>query len=385
MFQFSLIGRLNFKGLNINEVQKVLEEQWKLGDRRCKLVPMTKGFFIIKLTSAEDNERVWHGATWVVHNQQLRVYNFYPNFDPERQNTSRAAVWVSFPGLYIELWTKRILLSIAKILGRPIAIDQKTLDHDVGNYATVLIDIDFAKEIPKRIYLKANGKEFWQYVEVQDIEKVKFCSHCKFIGHKFENFLAARKILGSLIMDGKRVLNDTAVNPKTKKEWKLKKPNSDVVSSHDNHAVNVNKSDTLAGVISSGVGVSSNQEKGKQAPIIPFISEFTEVRSESSIGKGVIHSAVDNVQGNKVKDGNGNVVIDQECADDKQLEEDLNSSLIEYREAQLKLIRCKNAIAAKKDLDVRNNFVHEDHADQTYSGKSQSVQTNSEVRSVSNV
>lgn len=40
----------------------------------------------------------------------------------------------------------------------------------------------------------------------------------------------------------------------------------------------------------------------------------------------------------------------QEFADDKQLEEELNSSVIEFREAQLKLIRCKNAIAAKTAL-----------------------------------
>ncbi|XP_026459756.1 uncharacterized protein LOC113360463 [Papaver somniferum] len=166
IFQFSLIRRLNFKGLKLNEVQKVLEEQWKLSDRRSNLVPMTKFFFIIKLTIAEDKKHVWHGDTWVVQDQQLRVFNFYPNFDPERQNTSCDTVWVSFPCLYIELWTKRILLSIAKILGRPIAIEKKTLDHDVGNYAAVLIDIDFAKPIPKRIRLKAKGNEFWQYVEV---------------------------------------------------------------------------------------------------------------------------------------------------------------------------------------------------------------------------
>lgn len=103
---------------------------------------------------------------------------------------------MSFPGLYIELWTKKILLSIARVPGKPIAIDQKTLDHDVGNYAAVLIDIDFAKLIPERIRLKANGIEFWQYVEIQDLENIKFCSHCKYMGHKFENCLAARRILG---------------------------------------------------------------------------------------------------------------------------------------------------------------------------------------------
>ncbi|XP_026402243.1 uncharacterized protein LOC113297887 [Papaver somniferum] len=35
-----------------------------------------KGFFIIKLANAEDKERVWHGDSWVVQKQTLRVLNF---------------------------------------------------------------------------------------------------------------------------------------------------------------------------------------------------------------------------------------------------------------------------------------------------------------------
>ncbi|XP_026435728.1 uncharacterized protein LOC113333487 [Papaver somniferum] len=52
-----------------------------------------------------------------------------------------------------------------------------------------------------------------------------------------------------------------------------------------------------------------------------------------------------------------------ECDDeDKKLEEELNNSFVEYRDAQLKLIRCKNAIAAKKDLASREVSIHASHA-----------------------
>ncbi|XP_026459465.1 uncharacterized protein LOC113360139 [Papaver somniferum] len=260
---------------------------------------MTKGYFIIKLVSTEDKECVWHGETWVIQNQQLRVFNFYPNFDPERQNTTRVTVWVSFPGLYIELWTKKILLSIAKILGKPIAIDQKTLYHDVGNYAAVTIDIDFAKMIPKRIRLKANGKEFWQYVEIQDLENIKFCTHYKFMGHKFENCLAARKILGSANAE-KKYFVENVKNEKEDKTikyaWKER-------------------------FFSEREGVQS--EKGN----------VTEVATTSN----VVSKATPV----------------QECAEDKLLKEELNNSFIEYREAQLKLISCKNDIVARKGIAAR--------------------------------
>lgn len=66
MFQFSFIGRLNFKGLKLNKVNKVLEDQWKLSEGKCKIILITKGFFIIKLMSDEDKKRVWHGDSWVI-------------------------------------------------------------------------------------------------------------------------------------------------------------------------------------------------------------------------------------------------------------------------------------------------------------------------------
>ncbi|XP_026437052.1 myosin-9-like [Papaver somniferum] len=61
----------------------------------------------------------------------------------------------------------------------------------------------------------------------------------------------------------------------------------------------------------------------------------------------------------------GNVIIESihEKSDDKQLEEQLEKAFTEYREAQTKLMRCKNNISAKKDLDLRNNSVHIDNAD----------------------
>ncbi|XP_026403895.1 uncharacterized protein LOC113299146 isoform X2 [Papaver somniferum] len=198
-FKFSLIGRLNFNGLKLPDVKKILENQWNILEDRCKLAPMTRGFFVIKLASKEDKEHVWHGGSWMVGKQSLRVINFYVNFDPERQPTSKTTLWVYFPGLFVELWTKKILISMAKLIGK------KTLDHDFCNYVVVLIEIDMAKPIPNRIRVKANGNIFWQYVDVQDLEKANLCSHCKIMGHLLADCNAARKIIKRTVgTDGNR-------------------------------------------------------------------------------------------------------------------------------------------------------------------------------------
>ncbi|XP_026433438.1 uncharacterized protein LOC113330849 [Papaver somniferum] len=292
------------------------------------------------------------------------------NFDPERQNTSYASVWVNFPGFYIELWTKKFLLSIAKILGKPIAIDQKTLDHDVGNYADVLIDIDFAKPIPKIIRLKANGNEFWQYVEVQDLENIKFCTHCKFMGHKFENCLAARKLLG-----GSKSSN-VSQKPE-KKNPCCKKKVSQKPQKDDKEVNNPNKKYAWSEVRGKNNvnGNGSNADKGIHSEVI--VSHENHAENVNNIEANERIQSVGAITAQTDQGVGFSSHQEKELAEDKQLEDELNSSFVEYREAQLKLIRCKNAIAAKKDIAARKNYVHAVHE----AVPSDSMQSNSDITS----
>ncbi|XP_026443521.1 uncharacterized protein LOC113343609 [Papaver somniferum] len=159
-FQHSLIARLDFTGLKFNEVKQTLMEQWKFSSIHCSFIPMSKCFFIVRLTNEADKEMI-RGSKWMVNQHQLRMIDWYPGFNPEKQRTSHAATWVRFPGLHMELWTERSLLTIGKALGTPIVVDHRTLDLEYGHFAVVLVDIDFAKHIPERIHLSAGGRKFF--------------------------------------------------------------------------------------------------------------------------------------------------------------------------------------------------------------------------------
>ncbi|KAJ8544146.1 hypothetical protein K7X08_028657 [Anisodus acutangulus] len=54
-----------------------------------------------------------------------RVFHWTVDFNP-REETSMAAVWISFPRLSQDLFARRSLLSITSTIGRPIAIDKAT-------------------------------------------------------------------------------------------------------------------------------------------------------------------------------------------------------------------------------------------------------------------
>ncbi|XP_026400443.1 uncharacterized protein LOC113296352 [Papaver somniferum] len=181
IWKSSLIGRLYFKDLIFSDVKKNLQLQWKLGDDRIQFVPLNRGFFIIKLHAQDDKTMILEAEKWIVAQQTLTLMEWYPSFDPDKQRSSRAACWVKFPGLPMEFWIEKTLLDMGKALGNPVVVDKRTLEHEYGHFASVLIDFDFDELDTDGIHVTVGGMEFWQNFEI--LKKPKFCSKCVILGH----------------------------------------------------------------------------------------------------------------------------------------------------------------------------------------------------------
>ncbi|XP_026420033.1 uncharacterized protein LOC113316013 [Papaver somniferum] len=150
-WRFSLIGRLNLQKIKFIDAAIILRNQWKLVGE-CKLIPFGRGFFTIKLDNATDRDYI-KSQIWEVTDQVLKVRNWVYNFRPANQRTSKAFVWVRFPGLGLEFWSESILFKICKEIGTPIKIDAATAKCDVGYYANVLVEVDFAFPIPNKVWI----------------------------------------------------------------------------------------------------------------------------------------------------------------------------------------------------------------------------------------
>ncbi|XP_026378346.1 uncharacterized protein LOC113272764 [Papaver somniferum] len=157
----------------------ILKQQWKLiGD--CKLIPLCKGFFTIKLDNETDRSYIKAGQ-WEVNYQILRVRNWVSNFRPANVRSSKAQVWIRFPGLGLEFWKENFLFEIRKEIGTPIKIDVATTKCEIGYYANVLVEVDFAQSIPSKIWINTKYEGFFQEVLIHDCPK--FCTTCKIVGH----------------------------------------------------------------------------------------------------------------------------------------------------------------------------------------------------------
>lgn len=214
---------------------------------------------------------------------------------------------------------------------------------EYGYFASVLIDIDFSKHIPERILLKANGREFWQYMEIH--KHPKFCSKCSIIGHGDEDH-KVNQFQVTAVEKIPRTRND---NPPGM-EWKI----------------------------------ASNKDKGKTAPVIPVVvesSKVTDVDKQAPVTVVLANQNIDNTT--VVTDVSNNVVhaetfntmtgsshvavapfvtpdLDKQGKDqpvhvdtEDQLEMELARSEMNFCEAQMKLIKCKTAIATREDISSR--------------------------------
>ncbi|KAF5205415.1 Ribonuclease h domain [Thalictrum thalictroides] len=179
--KFSLVGRLDLQSLKIERVREIASNLWTLaGD--SKIIPLGKGFVMIRMSSEEDFMKVWGGGPWRFDGQVLRLQKWTPDFNPELQRQSNALVWVKFPNLKQQYWEYESLMTIGRTLGAPMGVDRHTLDRHYGYFASVLIDMDLSKSIPDKVLVEVeNGEEFLQEVVISKLPK--FCSQCKMIGH----------------------------------------------------------------------------------------------------------------------------------------------------------------------------------------------------------
>ncbi|XP_026455428.1 uncharacterized protein LOC113356488 [Papaver somniferum] len=323
VWRFSLIGILDFKDINFTDAKKELESQWQLGNGRVQFIPMVRGFFIIKLLSQEDKNKIFDAEAWIVDHQKLNLLEWYPSFDPQKQKTSHATVWVKFPGLPMEFWLEKTLLAMAKTIGTPIVVDQRTLAHEYGYYASVLIDINFAELDTDSIHVTVGGLDFWQKFDIH--KRPKFCSYCKIIGHA----------------DGECRKKNNSAN----QQYGNARPNSRQNRS-DNRTADLRYGDgTSNGAVIDGQDWQvAQRKKRKSAPHIPVVPE--------------VHKRVDEAF-------NEEYTVQLEKA--KQLEIVIAKSKADMEAASVELARTKQVLDSNSVL-VESGLVGETRTLQTKSG-----------------
>lgn len=96
------------------------------------------------------------------------------------------SVWIQLQSLPLQCWNSRAISRIASRLGKPICMDEITVNKRRISYARVLVEINTSKKPVEEFEVKLpSGLTYTQYVVYENLPK--YCSHCYYFGHYFEN------------------------------------------------------------------------------------------------------------------------------------------------------------------------------------------------------
>ncbi|XP_042488011.1 uncharacterized protein LOC122068210 [Macadamia integrifolia] len=170
-YRFALIGRINFRFLSLDDVRREARDSWKLKGK-VKMIPMGKGFMIFQFESEHDMAQMLKRSPVKIGGQLVRFQRWRPDFSLHEKLINKVLVWVQFPDLPLEYWHEKVLLTMAKAVGRSIVL------------------VEMAVGVPRLEEIQVECKQpgtqtlFWFKQQLIYEDSLAKCSFCKKLGHQ---------------------------------------------------------------------------------------------------------------------------------------------------------------------------------------------------------
>lgn len=177
-YKYALLGHLSFLPkagqLSFSDLKVKLAQAWSL-EEGWELIFLGKGLHVIKFQSEVVRRRIWAQGSRKLNPGVFRVSNWEPNFNLSTQLPLKVQVWIR---LYtsIEYWYPLNLMEVAKAVGHPIKIDQATLTNSNGQFARILVEVDYNHPFTTDICIQRSGYFFWVQVFYERLPDL--CDRC---------------------------------------------------------------------------------------------------------------------------------------------------------------------------------------------------------------
>lgn len=162
--------------MSVVHLKPILEERWKIFDD-WHLVSLGRGFYTLNFPQSVIRNRLGRPQFGI-----SRLREWTPGFDPFKLNLSTAPVWVRIYKLPYEFWHPDVITGIGKAIGNPLKIDSKTASGVFGQFARLLVEVDFQINLQETVMIDRGEKSFFVELFYENIPA--FCASCKQIGHE---------------------------------------------------------------------------------------------------------------------------------------------------------------------------------------------------------
>ncbi|XP_073004938.1 uncharacterized protein [Typha latifolia] len=179
----TLFGRFLGRGITLERLKGTLATLWR-GIDGFSVSDMEEGYYVFRFDNEEDMMYAVSNGPWMIMGRVLNLISWRNNFRPTAEAFTTTPIWIQLPNLPKEYWELEALIPVAAYFGKPLRVDETTLDHTRSRFARVCVEIDLAKPLKTVVWLGPKEDELEQVAIYEGI--LALCYRCGRIGHMEE-------------------------------------------------------------------------------------------------------------------------------------------------------------------------------------------------------
>jgi hypothetical protein len=145
-----VVGRANGNHFGIKTLRDWVESYWTNSLEQLALVQtLSKEWFILKFKKVEDTKWVLK-SPWSIDSSLVLLKKWTLLFDAGCEKVDKLLIWVHFPSLPIELWTKEGFRCLGNALGTFIDADMYFISTSKMSIAIFLVHINVSKGLARK-------------------------------------------------------------------------------------------------------------------------------------------------------------------------------------------------------------------------------------------
>ncbi|XP_048593370.1 uncharacterized protein LOC125576895 [Brassica napus] len=146
MWKQCMSVRVLGRNVPISALSRKLRELWS-PKGSMYVMDLRRQFFMVRFEKEDEYLEALTGGPWMAFGSYLMVRAWSPEFDPLRDDIVTTPVWIRLTNIPVKFYHRSILMGIAKGLGRPIRVDQTTLNFERARFARIYVEVNLAKPL----------------------------------------------------------------------------------------------------------------------------------------------------------------------------------------------------------------------------------------------
>ncbi|KAL9308483.1 putative transcription factor interactor and regulator CCHC(Zn) family [Arabidopsis thaliana] len=171
-----MIVKVLGRNIPIAVLSRKLKELWR-PNGAMTVMDLPRQFFMVRFEKEEEYFSALTGGPWRAFGSYLMVRAWSPEFEPMKDEIVTTPVWVRLSNIPLNLYDKSILMKLATGLGKPLKVDEMTLNYERARFARVCVEINLRRPLKGSVVI--NGERY--FVSYEGLTNI--CSHCGIYGH----------------------------------------------------------------------------------------------------------------------------------------------------------------------------------------------------------